>query len=91
MNHLEIFELEKAWDSDMDKRWDAWCCTVERLLGIDNLDGDEANGENAFSLDSAHDYFRDGKTPEQYVERVRAKELARDQYNKMTADKTVGD
>lgn len=88
MTHLEIWELEKSWDSSRDVEWAKFCHEVEKLLGIDNLDGDEANGEDAFSLDSAHDFFSDRKTPIQYVERVRAKQLAKTQYEKAQADKT---
>ena len=86
-NHLEQWELEKAWDSSRDVEWAKFCHEVEKLLGIDNLDGDEANGTDCYSLDSAHDAFTARQTPMQYAARCKAMMLARDRHEKAQADR----
>lgn len=66
-NHLEVWELENAWMSPADKAWSRFVDDCERLLGIDSLDGNEADGTDAYSLDSAYDAWNAGKTPQEYV------------------------
>jgi hypothetical protein len=67
-DHLETWEMEQAWERG-DAAWAFFVAECERLLGLPEggLDGDEASGRDCFSLDSAHDAFRAGSTPQAYV------------------------
>jgi hypothetical protein len=64
--HLDIYELERAWEAG-DRAWERFLAECERLLGLKtgSLDGNEA--EDGWSLDSAHDAFKAGLTPALYV------------------------
>ena len=62
-------------ETPQDYAWDKWANAVEaRLLGLafttlkSGLDGDQET--DGFSLDFAYDFFRDGATPEEYIEDV---------------------
>jgi hypothetical protein len=65
-HHLDIWELERAWEAG-DRAWERFLGECERLLGLEvgSLDGNEA--EDGWSLDSAHDAFKAGLTPAEYV------------------------
>jgi hypothetical protein len=58
----ESIERESGADTASDRAWFAWCKAVERLVGIEDLDGDQAT--DGYSIDFAHDLFADGDTPE---------------------------
>ena len=68
-------DYEMDTDTPEDIRWDNWSSEVERgliRLGFTNLhmglDGDQET--DGFSLDFAYDFYRDGSSPEEYIEDV---------------------
>ena len=62
MNHLEVWEFEKAWDSG-DAKWLKWIAECERQYGRD-IDGDEGD---KVCLDGAYRAFKEGMLPESYL------------------------
>lgn len=62
-DHLATWAAETA-TSEEEQRWFAWIAEAQRLAGHD-LDGDER--EDGYSLDVAHQAFRDGKTARDYI------------------------
>lgn len=72
MNHLAFAMLESAMlDTPSDRRFSAFVAKVEQLLGVDDLDGDDAI--DGYSLDGASDAFDDGATAAEYAADVRAR------------------
>lgn len=67
--HQQVWEMETA-SLNSGSSWLRWIAKAERIIGH-SLDGDE--GGDGYSLDSAHDAFSSGSTPEQYVARVQAR------------------
>lgn len=70
-DHLATWAAETA-TSDEEQRWFAWIAEAQRLAGH-NLDGDER--EDGYSLDVAHQAFRDGKTARDYIVTIPAAAL----------------
>jgi hypothetical protein len=68
--HLEVWEMEKSWDTPADKAWDVYCDACERLLKISNLDGNETT--DGYSLDSAYDAWKAGIPAAEYAQGKRA-------------------
>ncbi len=77
-DHTDSEFARREYDSEVgnvtresveDARWERWCNEVEKLLGIETLDGDQL--EDGYSLDFALDHYEDRETPEQYAEIVR--------------------
>lgn len=66
MNHLDVWELEKAWEAG-DASWDRFVTAIEKIIGRP-LDGDEGDG---LSLDGAYKAMREGLNPQTYVEITR--------------------
>lgn len=74
MNHLEVWEMERASEdgSTEDRRWMRWVNKVEKLLGHD-VDGD--GHKDGFCIDWMRDAFMAGATPYEHVEEIRANPL----------------
>lgn len=70
MNHLETYQYELHVPTS-EREWLQWAANAESLLGH-SLDGN--NAENGFSLGYAYDWFMAGRTAEDYVKGVKAKE-----------------
>lgn len=62
MNHLDMWDLEKAWEAG-DASWDRYVTAIEKIIGR-KLDGDEGDG---LSLDGAYKAMREGLDPRTYV------------------------
>lgn len=62
MNHLEVWDLEKAWEAG-DASWERYVAEIKKIIGRD-LDGDEGDG---LSLDGAYRAMREGLKPQTYV------------------------
>lgn len=62
-DHLATWAAETATSVE-EQRWFTWIAEARRLAGHD-LDGDER--EDGYSIDVAHQAFRDGKTARDYV------------------------
>ena len=69
-----IHSHEMGEPSPADQAWERWTSRVEKLLGIETLDGDQL--QDGYSLDFANEAFDDGHTPEQYATRVRNNQAA---------------
>lgn len=82
--HMEVWAMERASEegSSRSRRWERFCDTVETILRIDDLDGDDsetarANGTaDGYSIDEAYDFFHEGKLASEYAGVVRARLLA---------------
>lgn len=61
----ELDRRELAYEMSGDTlesiRFERWCSDVEALMGIDDLDGDDA--EDGYSLDEAHGLFLNHTVP----------------------------
>ena len=55
-------------ETSQDKRFQEWCDKAAKLLGVNDLDGDEK--EDGYSLDSAFDAFTNEITPLEYSEKT---------------------
>lgn len=65
MTEFHAHEMGRDAEADSERKWLRWCGEVERLSGLDSLDGDEA--VDGYSLDSAYQWYVDGETPAAYV------------------------
>lgn len=62
--HQDVWEMEQ--DTAADRSWYRWVDAASKLLGLSEcMDGDEQ--ADGYSLDSAYDAWRAGKTPAEYV------------------------
>jgi hypothetical protein len=69
-------DIERTGASE-DARWSAWLQRGEKLAGLTSLDGDEYDGADGYSLDSAYASFEAGVTPAQYIAGIPARLAAR--------------
>jgi hypothetical protein len=66
MNHLQVWEAEKASENNTgDRAWHLFCSEVEKLTKLDSLDGDQE--KDGYSLDEAYDWFSRKFTAEDYA------------------------
>ena len=68
--HQDVWEMEKAWESQGAQPWDSYVDKIVRLMGVENEDGDEAT--DGYSIDSMGDAFDAGIVAEDYAKGVRA-------------------
>lgn len=66
--HQDVWEMENA-SLYSDQTWLNWLKQVSKISGIDNLDGDETEGDK-YSLDSAYEAFTAGQSPKQYAGKI---------------------
>lgn len=62
--HLAVWKAE-TYESPTERRWFRFVADVERLAGLDTLDGNER--EDGYSLDGAYDDFLAGETAAEYA------------------------
>ncbi len=55
-------EMGRGPDANAERLWLRWVDVVEAHLDIDTLDG--SDDEEGYSLDTAHDWFEDGVSPQ---------------------------
>ena len=68
-HHMQLAVSESA--DAATSRFERWCAEVERLAGIDSLDGDQ--NIDGYSIDYAHDAFRSGEAAGEYAATIRAR------------------
>jgi hypothetical protein len=80
MTHLDtsFHDHEMAIDTPSDRAWSRWIRDVEKLLGIDDLDGNDCPKAGpcvGYSLDGAYDAYEAGKSPATYAVDVNARRV----------------
>jgi hypothetical protein len=71
VNHLQVWEAEKAWESG-DAPWFAYVAACDKALGLragSDCDGNEAT--DGYSLDSCYDAYRVGISAADYAKGAR--------------------
>lgn len=76
MNHAEVWAHEMASEFGSSD-WERWAEKAESLLGHD-LDGDE--NRDGFSLDGAHEAYKDGMSVRDYVSAVNSQKASLARY-----------
>ena len=69
--HLALWQSEN-WVSPVERDWERFVRKVEAILGH-GLDGDDQT--DGYSIDTAHDFFAEGETPEAYALEAMANEM----------------